>query len=78
MILYNCEAEALSISVRPGNGPRVVESFRGPKFCREVRKYYPEAKGGYVRLLISPVQSNQDIDVGFWLSTLRSTSCSPA
>ncbi|KAF2582896.1 hypothetical protein F2Q68_00005292 [Brassica cretica] len=57
---------------------RVVESFRGPKFCREVPKYYPEARGGSVRLLISPIQSNQDIDVGFWLSTLRSTSCSLA
>ncbi|KAF3577182.1 hypothetical protein DY000_02030793 [Brassica cretica] len=37
-------------------GHATGHSFRGTKFCREAQKYYPEARGGSVRLLISPIK----------------------
>ncbi|KAF3515932.1 hypothetical protein DY000_02060117 [Brassica cretica] len=57
----------VSPRMQPEAGGMTHKRLGGPKFGREVPKYYPEARGGYVRLLISPFQSNQDIDTGFWL-----------
>ncbi|KAF3487907.1 hypothetical protein F2Q69_00055745 [Brassica cretica] len=50
---------------------RILESFRGPKYCREVPKDCPEEKEGSFQVLISPDQFIQDIEVGFWGLTSR-------
>ncbi|KAF3594933.1 hypothetical protein DY000_02021940 [Brassica cretica] len=50
---------------------RILGSFRGPKYCREVPKDCPEVKEGSFQVLISPYQSIQDIDVEFWDLTSR-------
>ncbi|KAF3598554.1 hypothetical protein F2Q69_00035373 [Brassica cretica] len=49
----------------------------GPKYCREVRKDCPEVKEGSFRVLISPYQSIQDIDVGFLTSETASDLGNP-
>ena len=105
-ILYDCDAEALSKSIRPGQSVSLMIKWR---FCPELvqihglrsvevlldappgsSKNCPEAKGGSVRVQISPyrpvsftwssrgsvqVEISQDVHLGFLPSPLRSTSC---
>ena len=50
---------------------RSIDIFRRPINCREVPKDCPEEKEGSFRVLISPDQFIQDIEVGFWDLTSR-------
>ncbi|WZZ36162.1 hypothetical protein YC2023_019563 [Brassica napus] len=89
MILYDCEAEALSISIRPGQSYSVMVKWR---CCPEVQihgfrsvevlldtppgspKNCPEAKGGSVQVKISP---SRPVSVFMIKPRLRSVQSSP-
>ncbi|KAF2557837.1 hypothetical protein F2Q68_00014181 [Brassica cretica] len=50
---------------------RSIDIFRRPINCREVPKDCPEEKEGSFRVMISPDEFIQDIEVGFWDLTSR-------
>ncbi|KAF2608548.1 hypothetical protein F2Q68_00045354 [Brassica cretica] len=89
-ILYDCDAEPLSKSFRPGQSVPLMIKWR---YCPELFQFHgfrsvevlldtppgsPKncsgAKGGSVQVEISSVQSSKS-SLGFWPSPLRSTSC---